>query len=480
LHPKGAFGRPHQVTLAKETTKIFYIILIMADETKQDPVKGSFLIVDDEENIREILAATLKPIAGNVIKAGSAEEALGITMEENLDVVICDIQMPGMNGLEFLHKVKEEQPDIKFLMITAFGTMETVIQAMRFGASDFLTKPFDNAKVRDICQRLVNEKNERLEPVIDPAHSSSIQGIIGESEGLKKCLNIALKAAASSSNVLILGESGTGKEVLARAIHDNSDRKDKPFIPINCGAIPENLLESELFGYEKGAFTGALENKPGKFVLAQKGTIFLDEIGEMPQALQVKLLRVLQEKVVDPVGSTQSTPVDFRLLSATNCNLDDDVQKGEFREDLYYRLNIIPILLPPLRDRGRDVIILAEYFLKQFNRRYSTHYNLTESCIKQLMDHTWPGNIRELENVLERAVVLGEKDELVLLMPKTSPSGLESSHIPDFKARKREHEREEIIQALERNRWNKTRTAGELGISRRSAFFIKFEFLLFH
>ncbi|MBF0432702.1 MAG: sigma-54-dependent Fis family transcriptional regulator [Fibrobacteria bacterium] len=446
--------------------------------TKQGPqsaepksmLKGNFLIVDDEEHIREILKATLESVAQKVYTAASAEEALNYTSEENLDVVICDIQMPGINGLEFLQQVKNEQPDIQFLMITAFGSMDTVIKAMRSGASDFLTKPFDNARVREIALRLLSEKRERTEPVFEPVNSPALEGIIGESDVFKKCINIAMKAASSDSSVLILGESGTGKEIFARAIHDNSSRKEMPFIPINCGAIPENLIESELFGYQKGAFTGALESKPGKFVLANNGTVFLDEIGEMPLNMQVKLLRVLQEKKVDPVGGAQPESVDFRLLAATNLNLDEEVRNGNFREDLFYRLNIIPIQLPTLASRMNDILLLAIHFLDRFNNRYNASYKLTDEDNSRLLHYTWPGNIRELENVIERAVVLGESGQLQIILPEHNKQQ-ENSTSSNLRAQKKESEKTEIMKALERNRWNKTRTAEELGICRRSLLY---------
>ncbi len=437
---------------------------------EQEKLKGNLLIVDDEENIREILKAALNKVSKQSMVAGSAEEALSIVREENLDVIICDIQMPGMNGIDFLKQVKLEQPEIKFLMITAFGSMDVVINSMRNGASDFLTKPFDNNHLREIVLRLLREKKERKEPVLDLLQSSGIDGVIGQSRALKQCLNMALKAAASGSSTLIMGESGTGKEVIAKVIHANSAVSQGSFIAVNCGAIPENLMESELFGYEKGAFTGALEEKPGKFILANGGTIFLDEIGELPLSMQVKLLRVLQEKVVDPVGSVKSIPVEFKLIAATNKNLEEEVQAGRFREDLFYRLNIIPITLPPLRERGNDVLLLSEYFLEQFNERYHSMFTFSEEDKKALLAHHWPGNIRELENTLERAVVLGEDNQLALHLSR--PTNNEEQHTSShFKSVIKSSEKEAILKALESNRWNKTHTAKALGISRRSLLY---------
>jgi DNA-binding NtrC family response regulator len=460
--------------------------------------------VDDEEHIREILAATLEPLALSVHTAGSAEEALEVVREENVDVVVCDVQMPGMNGLEFLRQVKGEQPSVRFLMITAHGTMDTAVQALRFGASDFLTKPFENQEIRNIARRLLRERSSvgDMAAPADPASGAAsgagavLEGVVGKSPAFLACLEKARKAAAADTTVLVCGESGTGKEVLARAIHTLSRRCDKPFIAVNCGAIPENLLESELFGHEKGAFTGAIASKPGKFALADGGTIFLDEIGEMPLLMQVKLLRVIQERTVEPVGGARSQRVDFRLIAATNRNLKDEIKAGRFREDLYYRLNIIPIELPPLRDREGDVLILARNFLAYFNDRYGCRFSLSEENERDLLAHAWPGNVRELANAIERAVVLASGDFLSFDF-ESARAGSGNAVPPAFgaasssagsagaqpgaggepagkagiRARKMEVEREEILKSLERNRWNKTQTAESLGISRRSLLY---------
>ncbi len=442
--------------------------------------RGRILIVDDEENIREILKATLEPFALALFEAGSAEEAMNFVREENLDIVICDIQMPGMNGLEFLSKVKSEQTSVKFLMITAHGTLDTAVQALRFGASDFLTKPFENEEVRIIVRRLLKEKLGTSDPgpalAINPT-KGIIAGIVGQSPLFTACLDKARKAAVADTTVLISGESGTGKEVLARAIHTLSKRVDKPLIAVNCGAIPENLLESELFGHEKGAFTGAIASKPGKFTLADGGTIFLDEIGEMPMLMQVKLLRVIQERTVEPVGSTRTQKVDFRLIAATNRNLKDEIKAGRFREDLFYRLNIIPIELPPLRDREGDVLLLAHNFLNYYNERYGCHYSLTSENEKQIRAYRWPGNVRELANVIERGVVLASGDGLALQFEQGSVPPEQKSN-SGIKEKKQAVEREEILRVLEQNRWNKTATAESLGISRRSLLYKIKEFAI--
>jgi two-component system, NtrC family, response regulator AtoC len=442
--------------------------------TQTETVRGRFLIVDDEEHIREILKATLEPLALSIHDAGSAEEALEMVREENLDVVVCDVQMPGMNGLEFLHKVKGEQPAIKFLMITAHGTMDTAVKALRYGASDFLTKPFENEAVRQIARRLLRERGGSSDPIaVAPGPARSVlEGVLGKSVAFTSCLEKARKAAAADTTVLVCGESGTGKEVMARAIHNLSRRADKPFIAVNCGAIPENLLESELFGHEKGAFTGAIASKPGKFTLADGGTIFLDEIGEMPLLMQVKLLRVIQERVVEPVGSTRTQKVDFRLIAATNRNLKEEIKTGRFREDLYYRLNIIPIDLPPLRDREGDIVIMARSFLAYYNDRYGCKYSLTAENEAELQCHGWPGNVRELANAIERAVVLASGEGLAFSFEGAAAQpGAAVKPGLAIKEKKQAVEREEIVKALEQNRWNKTQTAESLGISRRSLLY---------
>ncbi len=453
--------------------------------------KGRVLIVDDEEHIREIIAATLDPLAERIFLAASAEEALEFTREENLDVVVCDVRMPGMDGLEFLRRVKSEQPGLRFLMITAHGSMDTAVKALRYGASDFITKPFENREIREVVARLLREKSSSQWPAVavpEPGDTVRLIGVIGNSPAFTHCLEKARRAAAGDSSVLLSGESGTGKEVLARAIHTLSARNEHPFIAVNCGAIPENLVESELFGHEKGAFTGAIASKPGKFLLASKGTIFLDEMGELPLNVQVKLLRVLQEKTIEPVGSSRAVKVDFRLIAATNRNLKDEVRAGRFREDLYYRLNIIPIEIPALRERADDVIPLSRYFLKAFNERYSTHFELTAENERELMSYTWPGNVRELGNTVERAVVLGGPDGLTFQFegidspasgggkteaqePTDKPLQVDGKGKGELRARKAAVERDEILKALEKNRWNKTQTAEFLGMSRRSLLY---------
>ncbi len=452
--------------------------------------KGRVLAVDDEENIRAVIAATLEGVGFQVLEAGSAEEALEILKDENVDVVISDIRMPGMDGLKFLHRVKQEQPGLRFLMITAHGSLDMAVQALRFGASDFLTKPFENSELRAVVTRLWEEGKIR-NPVFleDTEKAKPLIGIVGNSPAFAACIERAKKAAVTESTVLITGESGTGKEVMAKCIHDLSARGDKPFVAVNCGAIPDNLVESELFGHEKGAFTGAMSAKPGKFLLADGGTLFLDEIGELPLPMQVKLLRALQERSIEPVGSSAPKRVDFRLLAATNRNLREEVAAGRFREDLFFRLNVIPMELPALRERGEDILQLSRYFLDYFNTRYGCSHALTPAHEKALLSHAWPGNVRELANTVERAVVLAgpeglefqfepaageERDGMGVAESPAADSSLATKDNPggiELRTRRQETERATILKALEQNRWNKTQTAGALGISRRSLLY---------
>jgi DNA-binding NtrC family response regulator len=432
---------------------------------------GTVLIVDDESHMREILVAALAPLRARLIGAESASQALHFLANENIDVVVSDIRMPGMDGLDFLQRVREETPGIRFILFSAHGNMETLIRALRLGVADFVTKPFDNEELRAIVARQLRSPSSPHN--LTPASGIGPSGLLGDSPAFLKSLESAHKAARTHSNVLITGESGTGKEGIARMIHDSSSRSNGPFIPVNCGALPENLIESELFGHVRGAFTGALADRPGKFVLAHGGTLFLDEIGEMPQSMQVRLLRALQEHVVEPVGGGAPVRANFRLIAATNRDLREEVRAGRFREDLWFRLHVIPVVLPPLRERGRDIVLLARHFLSLFNSRYSTSLTLSPENEKTLLAHMWPGNVRELANAMERALVLSDGSDLMIELDAAqdvSPSGagpLDHS----VRGRRRAAEREVIIAALEACRWNKTQAAERLGISRRGLLY---------
>lgn len=432
------------------------------------------LIVDDEPSIRDILEAAFEMQGARVELRADGLDGLEAVRDQAFDLVISDIQMPRMDGMAFLAKVKEEQPWLEFLLITAHGSTAQVVKAMRLGAGDFITKPFDISQVRAVAAGLLARRGKRAETGAEGSVSVG-KGPVGVSPAFVQARDLALRAARADSNVLVTGESGTGKEVMARLLHEASPRAAGPFLPVNCGAIPENLMESELFGYEKGAFTGALQDKPGKMELAQGGTLFLDEIGEMPLNLQVKLLRALQERVVDRLGSRQSRPVDFRLVAATNRNLVNEIQAGRFREDLYYRLNVIPVHLPPLRERAEDLDALACHFLGKFNQRLGTCYTLDSQHLQELRSYTWPGNIRELENILERSVVLSAGTRLQLFLPQPLTNSSISSGPPEMAGSlldsRQSAERNSIVQALEKCGGNKSHAAIELGISRRTLLY---------
>jgi DNA-binding NtrC family response regulator len=421
---------------------------------------GRVLVVDDEASIRAILKIALAKVASEVVVAESAEAGLQQLQQSLFDVVVSDIRMPGMDGLEFLRLVRLEQPEVRFLLITAHASVETAVEALRAGASDFLVKPFDNDQVRTVVARLLAQQPPRTLP---PS-----EGVVGESPVFLAALDTARRAAPSDVTVLITGESGTGKEVIAQWIHRQSRRCEGPLIAVNCGAIPENLIEAELFGYEKGAFTGAHSSKPGRFELANGGTLFLDEVGEMPAPLQVKILRVLQERRVDRLGGSATRSVDFRLITATNRDLNAEMRAGRFREDLFFRLAVIPLHLPPLRKRGADVLLLAQYLLQKLNVRYETQHAISSTEASALQAYEWPGNVRELENRLERAVVLGGSEGLALDLPREE-AGSETTSL--LRAGKSEAEEQLIRKVLAEQEGNRTRAAKALGISRRSLLY---------
>jgi two-component system response regulator AtoC len=441
------------------------------------------LFVDDDSGMRDLGVAVLEPLQVRIVVAGSAVQALEILSRRPVDVIISDFRMPRISGLEFLRRVRAVKPHVPFVMMSAHGCMDTVIQALRLGAADFLVKPFDNEALRQVVDRLL----PRTEPAGPFEPSGAFRtpgdadettghappgGLLGQSPAFLKCLDNARRVASTRSTVLITGESGTGKEGFARLIHESSPRSAGPFIPVNCGALPENLIESELFGHVRGAFTGAWADRPGKFVLAHGGTLFLDEIGEMPLNMQVRLLRALQEQAVEPVGG-RSVRTDFRLIAATNRDLREEVAAGRFREDLWYRLHVIPLALPPLREREEDVILLAKHFLGLLNARYRTSLILTAENERTLRGHTWPGNVRELANTMERAVVLAEggRIRIELHQPRGRESGACSAPEASVRGSRQAAEREAILAALESCRWNKTLAAQRLAISRRGLLY---------
>jgi len=370
----------------------------------------TILIVDDEKNYLVVLEALLSPEGYEIMTSDKAQEALRLIQECDIDLVLTDMKMPGMTGMELLEEAKKIKPEVPVIMMTAYGTIEMAVEAMKKHAYDYITKPFQNEELKLTIHkalenyRLVKE-NRRLSEAL--SERFGYRNIVGKSKPMLKVYDLIGKVAQSKASVLITGPSGTGKELIAKAIHYESPRKDRPFVSVNCGALAETLLESELFGHEKGAFTGAIAMKKGRFELADGGTLFLDEIGDMPPPLQVKLLRVLQEMEFERVGGTKTIKVDVRVLSASNRNLKDDVAAGVFREDLIYRLNVIHIEVPPLRERMEDIRLLVTHFIEKYGN--GRKIELTPQAWEALYTHTWPGNVRELENVIERAVVLNSE-----------------------------------------------------------------------
>ena len=373
----------------------------------------SILIVDDEANIRRVLDAVFSKDGYRVLTAENGKKALDIiSTEPDLDVLLCDLIMPDLNGIEVLKSAREINPFLSVVMITAHGTIKTAVDAMRFGAFDYITKPFDMDEIKLIVKNALERRRllaENTELKQELRSRYKFDEIVGSSGKMHDVYKVIERVANSNATVLVRGESGTGKELVARAIHFNSLRAAKPFIAVSCAALPETLLESELFGHEKGAFTGAAGQKAGRFELANQGTLFLDEIAEVSLSMQVKLLRVLQERKFERIGGTKTLSMDVRMIAATNRNLEEAVAMSEFREDLYYRLQVIQIFLPPLRDRREDIPPLVEHFVEKFNTQNSRSIKFASpECMDLLMKYDWPGNIRELENAIERGVVLAD------------------------------------------------------------------------
>ncbi len=371
------------------------------------------LVVDDDRAMRQMLSSLFRDAGYGVQEAATADEALELARSVELDAVLSDIKMPGKNGIEMVGELRRIRPDTPVVLMTAFGSIDSAVEAMRAGAFDYITKPFEPDAVlltveRAVERRVLEEENRRLRQAVDK--TASLGDLIGESSAMREIFALIKKVAASRSSVLITGESGTGKEVVARTLHYYGAGADRPFIPINCTAIPEGLLESELFGHVRGAFTGAHTTKSGLFEKANGGTLFLDEIGDMGPALQGKLLRVIQDREIRPVGGTQSSKVNVRIIAATNKDLDLEMAAGHFREDLYYRLNVIPIHIPPLRERPDDISPLVDAFLRKHSEGRTRL--VSQAALERMRSHQWKGNARELENVIERALVLSEATEI--------------------------------------------------------------------
>ncbi len=370
----------------------------------------TILIIDDEQSQRDILKGYLKKQGFTIFTASSGSEGINTAKENLVDIILSDYKMPDKTGLEVLEEVKKLNPEISFVIITAYGTVENAVKAMRLGADDYISKPVDLDELDILLERIIEHKNLKSENKLlktQLQEKHKISSIVSYSPKMEEVISVAARVAESKATVLITGENGTGKEVLAKAIHYISPRKDNPFIAVNIPALSESLLESELFGHEKGSFTGADRMKKGRFELADKGTIFLDEIGDMAPATQVKLLRVLQEQQIERVGGTESINIDVRVIAATNRNLEQKIKDGTFREDLYYRLNIVSIKIPPLRERKEDIVPLIEFFVKKFaDQNGKGDLEISKEAVDRLLKYNFPGNVRELENIIERAVVL--------------------------------------------------------------------------
>jgi len=439
------------------------------------------LFVDDESGSRESLTLLLRREGYQVDAVAAGEEALGLLAGQSYDVIITDLFLPGVSGIDILKHVKEHSLPCNVILITGNATAETAVEAMKEGAFDYITKPLNFEKLKVLIAKAVEKSRlvaENLYLRQQLRGKYKFDNIIGSSPAIQKVFSRMEKMLHTDSTVLILGESGTGKELVARAIHFNGSRKQKPFIPINCGAIPAELLESELFGHVRGSFTGAVADKPGKFETANRGTIFLDEIGTMPLHLQMKLLRVLQDQEVERVGSTRRTKLDVRVISATNADIEERVRRGEFRDDLYYRLNVIPIHLPPLRNRREDIPLLTKHFLRKIcTDMRRPVLEMTQEALRMLEDYHWPGNVREMENVIERAVALTDSDiidcqDLPPQIGGVSRQGdrVPSLHVPeeglDLTGTIAHIEQILIRQALEKSHHVKARAAALLNINR--------------
>jgi two-component system NtrC family response regulator len=444
-------------------------------------IRKRILVVDDDESLRWVTQAQLQQSGYEATAAASGREALDRMREDPPDLVITDLMMPGMSGLDLLKRIRADYSEVIVIMVTAFGAVNTAVEAMKAGAYDYITKPVNMDELRITVDRGLEhlglrEEIRNLRVSLDRKYG--FESILGRSKPLLAVLDMASRAAQATSTVLIHGETGTGKELVAKAVHCNSRRKDKPFVTINCGAIPKDLLESELFGHRKGSFTGAFENKRGRVELADGGTLFLDEIGELPLELQVKVLRLIQQGEIEKLGTTHAATVDVRIIAATHRNLPAMVEDGTFRQDLYYRLAVIPLELPALRERADDIAELVQhFFLEAKEKQGRSALVLPASLLPYFSAYGWPGNVRELENAIERVVVLSRGDEITL------------DDLPDFLRRERPAaeelhfdlppqgisleavEKELIVRALEKFQWNQTRAAQYLDISRKTLIY---------
>jgi DNA-binding NtrC family response regulator len=427
------------------------------------------LVVDDERDICRALEFLLSREGYKVSTAYSGQDALKKIEAEEFDLVLTDLKMEGIGGMEVLERAVVLRPTLIVVIMTAFASVESAVEAMKKGAGDYIVKPFINEDVKMTVKRLLEHKKVLMENLVLRQQLSQQFGcreFLGISPQIRRVFELLEKVSPTRSNILILGDSGTGKGLIAEVVHCNSQRKDKPFISINCSAIPENLLESELFGYRKGAFTGATADKKGLITMAEQGTLFLDEIGDMPISLQAKILKVLETGEVYPIGETKPIFSDIRLIAATNKDLEDQIQKGLFREDLYYRLNVIEVKIPALRERREDIDVLARHFVVKFNQQNNKKVmGISDEAMEVLLGYPWPGNIRELRNVIERAVVLAGGDEIgIAELPDRLKSAREGKNVQTLKVKLEYCEEKVIKDALQAHNWNKDEVARELDV----------------
>jgi DNA-binding NtrC family response regulator len=432
-------------------------------------LRGTILVVDDDPDIQEVLRDRLESLGYEVLTASNGKDALESIAKESPQMVLLDIEMPEMNGLEVLKELRSRQTDLTVVMITAYGTIERAVQAMKAGAYDFIPKPFEPDHIEVVVKKaLERESLRRGYEILSEELGERHRIVMGKSPKMNAAVDTAKKAARSGSTVLLLGESGTGKEIFARAIHYWSERTNKPFIAINCVGLSRELLESDLFGHEKGAFTGAHELKKGKMELGHGGTIFLDEVGDVSAEIQTKLLRFLQEREFERVGGAKPIRVDVRIIAATNRNLESAVKEGRFREDLYHRLNVIPITLPPLRERKEDIPVLANYFLRRLSAEAKKNFDsVTEQALDRLRVYDWPGNVRELANVIERGVVLNQGPKLTLDdFPPRILANESASEAPSYRAALEGFKKQLILRTLAQTQGNRAAAAKTLGLQR--------------
>ena len=443
-------------------------------------MKPTILIIDDDTSLRRVLEYNLQEAGYAVGTAASGEEGLRLFDEISPALVITDMKMPGMDGMQVLKAIKEKSPETLVIMITAFGTVDIAVEAMKAGAYDYITKPFNRDELRlTVAKALqfsgLSVENKRLKAEL--TELADFGAMIGSSPAMEKVFQVVAKVADTEASVLITGESGTGKELVARSIHSRSSRCNGPFVAINCAAIPRDLLESELFGHVKGAFTGAIKDKTGKFSLADCGTLFLDEVGDLPLELQPKLLRALQERVIEPVGGAKELKLDVRVVAATNLDIEKAIATGTFREDLYYRLAVIPLHLPPLRQRRDDIPLLLKHFCQKLKTPGVT---FDKQTVNLLTTYAWPGNVREMENLVERLLIMRGGDTITVddlpgkircSAPSATLSACRVINLPDDGYSLEQLEREVVVQALERNSWNQTAAARFLRIPRHTLIY---------